>query len=109
MSQKQHLLFKSKDQFKYYEESTKEGADSMNLGEGVEYNYYINKSKKQITTTMIYNESVFDYSSATDEEKEHYLASNLIKSMEDAGATCKFIEITKQDLRKHIIVLFILI
>ncbi len=92
------LTFKTKDTFNYYSKSTKEGAETMELAEGVDYNYSIDKKHKKIITTMIYNESIFDYSKATDEEKNYYLASSIVKAYEDSGATCEFIEMTREDL-----------
>lgn len=92
------MTFKEKETFDSYAEAIKESGNTIELGEGVEYDYSINDKKKQITTTMIYNESVFDYSNATDVEKNSLTASAIIESTEDSGSTCKFIETTRNAL-----------
>ena len=91
------LTFKDKDTFNTYADAMKDS--DMDLGEYVEYDYSINKSKKKIHTNLIYKEGLFDYSKVTDEEeKAEYLASNIIKKYEDNKATCKYIETSKKDL-----------
>lgn len=89
------MTFDDKDTFNAYADAMKE--EDMELGEGVECDYSINKSKKQISTYLIYNESVFKYSEVTEEDKKDYIASAIIKRYEE-NATCKFIEITQSDL-----------
>ena len=92
------MTFKDKKTFNYYADAMKESVDSMETDENVEYDYSINKSKKQISTYLIYNEGLFDYSRATEEEKADYLASVVVKKYEAEYGTCKFIEISKTDL-----------
>lgn len=70
----------------------------MELADGVEYSFKNNNNKKQIKSYMIYNESIFDYSNASDEEKEKLKISYIIKSMEDNKATCKFIGTSRKKL-----------
>ena len=90
------MTFDDKDTFEAYADAMDE--NEADLGDDIEYSYSLNKSKKQITTTTIYKESLFDYSKASDEEKAEYKASVIIGKYEDEKATCKFIETSKNDL-----------
>ena len=92
------LIFEDKDNFKSYVEAYNDSKDSIELGEGVEYEYSFNKKDMKIYTYMIYNESVFNYDQVSEEDKANYLASAIIKRYEDSGATCQFIETTKEAL-----------
>lgn len=87
--------FKDKKVFDSYAKAME---DSLDLGEHVEYDYVINKKKMQISTYMLYKESLFDYSKLSDEEKADYKAAVILKSAEDSGETCKFIETTKSEV-----------
>ena len=90
------MTFEDKKVFDAYAKSMEE--DTMELGDDVEYDYSINKKKKQISTYMIYKESLFDYSQVSDEDKADYKASVIIGKYDEDKATCKFIEINKKDL-----------
>ena len=90
------MTFKDKKVFDAYAKSMEE--DTMEFGDDIEYNYAINKKKKQISSYMIYKESLFDYSKVSDEDKADYKASVIIEKYDDDKATCEFIETTRQDL-----------
>ena len=89
--------FESEETYNYYA-SYLEEEESGITNEYVKYTYELDKDNKTITTIMIYEEGLFDYSNVADEEKEQYLASNLITRMEENGSKCEFIKITKKEL-----------
>lgn len=90
------MTFDDKKVYEAYADAMDE--NEADLGDDIEYSYSLNKSKKQITTTTIYKESLFDYDKVSEEEKAEYKASVIIGKYEDEKATCKFIETTKAKL-----------
>ena len=90
------MTFDKKDTYNSYVETMKD--TDTEFGEHVKYEYSTNDKKKQISSSLIYEEGLFDYTIAPEEEKENYLASNILKKYEDNKITCKYIETSKKDL-----------
>lgn len=90
------MTFDDKEAFNNYADAIKD--NDVELGDDIEYDYLINKKKKQVSSYMIYKESLFDYSQVADEDKADYKATVIIGKYDDDKATCEFIETTRAKL-----------
>lgn len=81
-----------------YRQYANELKSSNNENEDMEEYYELDEDNKKITVTLVYKESMFDYSDIDPYIKEDYLASHVIYELEDDGAECKYLNVNKADL-----------
>lgn len=80
--------FYSKEAYDELKDSYQKLYTTYENNNDIDFTYNLDEENMKISYTMIYKESVFNYSHISDEEKAKYHASYVIKSAEDSGETC---------------------